>query len=103
MTAAIELLEVCNHRATGMLEIAWSDGMTGILAHRLLREACRCAHCTAVARSGTSVRAGAGIRLTAVEPYGNNSLRLGFDDGHQRGLYPFDYLRSLAALVPPER
>ncbi|OGA46839.1 MAG: hypothetical protein A3G25_03530 [Betaproteobacteria bacterium RIFCSPLOWO2_12_FULL_63_13] len=101
MTSAVQPLEICNHGAAGMLEIAWSDGMTGIMAHRLLREACRCAYCTAAARGGVPVLAKTGIRITAVEPYGNNTLRLGFNDGHQRGLYPFDYLRSLAAPVLP--
>ena len=96
MTTFIQPLEVCNRGIDGVLEITWSDGITGRMAHRLLREACRCAHCTAAARGGSSVLAEAGIRITAVEPWGNNTLRLSFDDGHQRGLYPFDYLRSLA-------
>ncbi len=95
-TPEMQLLEVFNHHATGMLEIAWSDGITGRMAHRLLREACRCAHCTSVFRCGTPVLAGNSIRITLIEPYGSNALRLGFDDGHGRGLYPFDYLRSLA-------
>ena len=99
MTALIQPVKVCNRGIDGVLEITWSDGSIGSMAHRLLREACRCAHCTSSARGGTSVLAEAGIRITAVEPYGNNTLRLSFDDGHQRGLYPFDYLRSLAVPV----
>lgn len=96
MTTLMRVLEVCNRGNDGVLEITWSDGSTDRMAHRLLREACRCAHCTAAARRGSSVLADGSIRITAVEPYGNNSLRLSFDDGHQRGLYPFDYLRSIA-------
>lgn len=92
----IRPIEISNHGADGVLEIAWSDGRIGRMAHRLLREACRCAFCTAAARGGTPVCAETAIRITVVEPYGNNTLRLGFDDGHQRGLYPFDYLLSLA-------
>lgn len=103
MAAVVQPLEVCNHGAEGVLEIAWSDGMTGRTPHRLLREACRCAHCTVVARSGVPMRVESGIRITAVEPYGSNTLRLSFDDGHQRGLYPFDFLRSLAAPASPEQ
>jgi DUF971 family protein len=99
MTSPVQALEVCNHGIDGVLEITWSDGITGRMAHRLLREACRCAHCTAATRGGSSVQAEAAIRITAVEPWGNNTLRLSFDDGHQRGLYPFDYLRSLAVPV----
>ena len=94
---AVQPLEVCNHAAVGMLEIAWSDGMTGIMAHEVLREACRCAACVAAARGGVPVRAEPGTRITMVEAYGQNTLRLVFDDGHQRGLYPFAYLRALAA------
>lgn len=99
MTTLVQPLEVCNHGADGVLEIAWSDGMTGRLSHRRLREACRCAHCTAVVRGGVAVRAETAIRITRVEPYGNTTLRLSFDDGHQRGLYPFAYLRLLATPV----
>lgn len=101
MATVIQPLEVSNHGKDGVLEIAWSDGLTGRMAHSLLREGCRCAHCTALCRAGAPVRAEAGIRITAVEAYGSNTLHLSFDDGHQRGLYPFDYLRALAA--PAER
>ena len=103
MAAVIQPLEVCNHGAEGVLEIAWSDGTAGRLAHRLLREACRCAHCTALARSGVPVRAESAIRIAAIEPYGSNTLQLSFNDGHQRGLYPFDFLRLLAAPALPGR
>lgn len=95
MAAAVHPLEVRNHREDRWLEIAWSDGVIAVLPHRLLREACRCAHCRVAAREGRDVRAMAGIRLETVEPYGTNTLRLSFDDGHERGLYPFEYLREL--------
>ena len=95
MTTGLQPLTIINHGDNGMLEIAWSDGVTGMVDHRLLREACRCAHCVAATRSGKSIKSKNDIRLTMIEPYGNNTLHLGFDDGHQRGLYPFDYLRAL--------
>lgn len=102
MTALAQPLEVKNNGNDGTLKIAWSDGVTGVMTHRLLRESCRCAHCSADLRRGIPVTAVSSIRITVVEPYGANTLRLGFDDGHQRGLYPFDYLRSLAAPTLPE-
>lgn len=97
MRADVRPLEIRNHRDDRWLEIAWSDGVTAIMPHRLLREACRCAHCLAAVRAGQSVLAQAGILLDGVEPYGPNALRLSFDDGHSRGLYPFGYLRELPA------
>lgn len=97
MHADVRPVEIRNHRNDRWLEIAWSDGVTAVMPHRLLRDACRCAHCLAATRAGQSLRADARIRLDTVEPYGPNALRLSFDDGHSRGLYPFAYLRELPA------
>lgn len=90
-------VQISNHMASGMLEIAWTDGMTNIFSHRLLRESCRCAHCLAAARGGNPVVAGDGTRILGIEPWGGNTVRLVFNDGHGRGIFPFDYLRALAA------
>jgi len=97
MRADLRPLELRNHPGDRWLEIVWSDGVTAVLPHRLLREACRCAHCLAAIRSGAAAPVAAGIRLDLIEPYGSGTLRLGFDDGHSRGLYPFEYLRELPA------
>ncbi len=35
------------------------------------------------------------VALTGVEPSGNYALKLVFDDGHDSGLYSWDYLRDL--------
>lgn len=88
-----EEIGICGN--AGLLEILWSDGTTKVVAHQRLREACRCAHCLASSRRGQPVRAPDHIRIAAIEPYGNSTLRIEFDDGHQRGLYPYDYLRAL--------
>jgi len=101
MDAAIRPVAVRNHREGRWLQISWSDGVTAVLPHRMLREACRCAHCLSLARAGEGVCAASGVRLDAVEPYGANCLHLSFDDGHARGLYPFEYLRGLPAGAAP--
>lgn len=95
MRAPLRPLELRNHHDHRWLEITWSDGVTAVLPHRLLREACRCAHCLSAIRSGASQPIASGIRLDLIEPYGPAALRFGFDDGHSRGLYPFEYLREL--------
>ena len=96
-TRELRPLELRNHQDDRWLEVVWSDGVTAVLPHRLLREACRCAHCLSAIRSGTVEAVAAKIRLELIEPYGPGALRLGFDDGHSRGLYPFEYLRELPA------
>ncbi len=35
------------------------------------------------------------VNITAIEPVGNYGVRLTFDDGHDTGIYAFDYLREM--------
>ncbi len=95
LTAGLRPLELRNHAAGRWLEIEWSDAVTAVIPHRLLREACRCASCLAATRAGNAMAAPADVRLDSIEAYGPNALRLFFSDGHDRGLFPFEYLRAL--------
>lgn len=36
------------------------------------------------------------VTITAIDPVGNYAVRLVFDDGHNTGLYSWDYLYDLA-------
>lgn len=38
------------------------------------------------------------VRISRLEPVGNYAVRIVFDDGHDSGLYSWDYLRKLAGL-----
>ncbi|WP_050420776.1 gamma-butyrobetaine hydroxylase-like domain-containing protein [Bradyrhizobium tropiciagri] len=40
------------------------------------------------------------LHIAALEPIGNYALRLYFSDGHDRGIYPWSYLRELAGQQP---
>lgn len=35
------------------------------------------------------------VQVTALEPVGNYGIRISFDDGHDTGIYAWDYLRDL--------
>jgi DUF971 family protein len=37
------------------------------------------------------------VKIAGLEPVGNYALRIAFDDGHDSGLYSWDYLRRLGA------
>jgi DUF971 family protein len=37
------------------------------------------------------------VKITGLEPVGNYAVRIGFDDGHDSGLYSWDYLYTLGA------
>ena len=81
--------------AEAALEVQWPAGADS-LGFALLRAMCPCALCEARRRSGEPVR-GENVSLAGIEPYGQNAVLLKFSDGHGRGIYPFSYLRSLAA------
>ncbi|GAA5786296.1 DUF971 domain-containing protein [Chitiniphilus shinanonensis] len=76
------------------LALSWPDGLVTLPA-ALLRHACRCADCRAQALRGTPATLPATIRLQGAEPIGHYALQLHFDDGHERGIYPWGYLRGL--------
>ncbi|MEJ2087320.1 MAG: gamma-butyrobetaine hydroxylase-like domain-containing protein, partial [Gammaproteobacteria bacterium] len=35
------------------------------------------------------------VAITVIEPVGNYAIRIGFDDGHDSGIYAWDYLMDL--------
>ena len=41
-----------------------------------------------------------GVKIDGLEPVGNYAVRIGFDDGHDSGLFSWDYLYRLGAEEP---
>ncbi|MEW6640503.1 MAG: DUF971 domain-containing protein [Pseudomonadota bacterium] len=79
------------------LVLSWPDGV-GRLDAALLRRASRAASEIRRQADGAELLLPADLRVAAAEPIGNYALRLVFSDGHNRGIYPWSYLRSLAGL-----
>jgi len=77
-----------------MLRLHWRDGVAELAAARL-RAACRCGGCRARAERGEPAPAAA--ELVDAMPVGSYALNLVFKDGHDRGIYPWPWLRELAA------
>lgn len=74
------------------LQLRWPDGTRELPAARL-RAACRCGGC----RARAPVFEAAELRLVDAAPVGLYALQLVFSDGHDRGIYPWTWLRELAA------
>lgn len=47
-------------------------------------------------RQGTLQLNKQGVNIIAIEPVGNYAIRLVFDDGHQTGIYSWQYLHELS-------
>lgn len=93
-------LRITVESGSGSLRIDWADGLRSQAGFAALREACRCGRCRGSIARGEALRAAEGLALTRVEPVGDYGVCLHFDDGHDRGIYPWDYLRELLIPVP---
>lgn len=81
------------------LSIAWEDGQFRLAASDLRRQ-CRCAACRQSALQGVPVVPVPDLQLTDASPVGSYAVQLHFSDGHDRDIYPWSYLRELAAARP---
>jgi len=84
---------ITNDQACQHLILHWPDGVIQTLTHHELRLACRCAYCRADRlRASAPPVAQVGIRAVQTQGYG---LQLIFSDGHDRGIFPWSYLREM--------
>jgi DUF971 family protein len=77
------------------LRLVWPDRRLTLSASRL-RAACRCADCRRARIDGAADPPAASLMLTDVRLVGDHALNIAFSDGHDRGIYPWSYLRELA-------
>jgi prepilin-type processing-associated H-X9-DG protein len=90
-------VELRLERERTALHIAWPDGTTSILTAARLREACRCAQCTAQRATGAQAPIDAALAIATIEPIGGYAVNIAFTDGHARGVFPWAFLRQLAS------
>lgn len=91
--------QVVFHGTSGALELRWEDGGQARLEGPRLRAACKCAACEAQRRQGLAVAGGTAL-LLSLQAVGEHGLAMVFSDGHDRGIYPWAYLRQLADGAP---
>lgn len=97
------------HKSSGNgMDIEWKDGHESHYSFAFLRDACPCAKCIEERdkdhrRPGAPVKTDPSalpmfkpaVRPTDVEAAGNFAVRFHWNDGHQHGLYSWDYLREI--------
>lgn len=87
---------ISNHISNGTLEILWSDGKQQRFTHVFLRIQCQCTHCKSHhLREKTRGVVSPQLRITEIRPVGTYGMQLIFNNGHDRGIYPWTYLRDL--------
>jgi ATP-binding protein involved in chromosome partitioning len=108
--SSILLPREIKRRGTDGLDITWSDGEVQGLSSTTLRQLCPCAECKE--KRGDSSHAkplspkkralrivessiDEELRLTQVWAVGNYAIGMRWGDGHDSGIYTFEYLRSL--------
>ncbi|MHB1229028.1 MAG: DUF971 domain-containing protein [Halothiobacillus sp.] len=91
--------EIRYHRASNELECVWSDGSRSRYRGADLRGACHCAFCVSISSIGRLIDQDARAFLVAsVVNVGSYGIQIIFQDGHDRGIYPWVYLRGLPSL-----
>lgn len=81
-----------------VMEIAWSDEVSSVIDHRVLRGYCPCATCQG--HSGTiTYRPGNNLDLVSISRVGTYAIGLRWGDGHDSGIYSYEYLRRLGKTI----
>jgi ATP-binding protein involved in chromosome partitioning len=89
------------NNAHKMLKLSWNDGKQSVIAYKELRYLCPCAVCVDENTGVRKIRredVKDDIHPMRIQTVGNYALAVHWSDGHNTGLYAFDYLRKI--LVP---
>jgi DUF971 family protein len=79
------------------LALASADGRRRVLDAALLWAECPSAQGRVRRMRGQHLSPPRGLAIRSVSEIGNYGLNITFSDGHDRGIYPWPYLASLAA------
>ncbi|MDA8092666.1 MAG: DUF971 domain-containing protein [Betaproteobacteria bacterium] len=90
--------EIKLHQQSRQLEIAFSDGAKFLLPCEFLRVYSPSAEVRGHGPGEEVLQVGKKeVGITKIDPVGNYAVQLTFSDGHDSGLYSWDYLHELGA------
>jgi DUF971 family protein len=88
--------EITLHTQSRLLEIAFDDGARYKLPFEFLRVYSPSAEVRGHGPGQETLQVGKrNVQLTDIEPSGSYAIKLIFDDGHDSGLYTWEYLYEL--------
>ena len=89
-------LEIRPLMISRIMEVDWADGNTSRLTFEHLRVECPCAECKGHTPDQAQVIIGKeDVNIVDVAPVGNYAVQLHFSDGHNTGIFTWEYLRML--------
>jgi prepilin-type processing-associated H-X9-DG protein len=83
-------------RDRSRLRLLWPNGDKSDIDAGCLRRACRCAGCTRARIDGAFPGSFDGLSIKTIGVIGDYAINIVFADGHARGIFPWEFLRSLA-------
>lgn len=86
-------------RKQKLVEVTWPDGLESLLSCLTLRKSCACSSCSNARQKGAISLIDADIGIDNLNVHGVSAMQFHFSDGHNRGLYPWSYLRQLCEQV----
>jgi DUF971 family protein len=90
--------EIRLHQKSRLLEISFDDNTECMLSCEFLRVYSPSAEVKGHGPGQEVLQTGKeDVTITGIEPIGNYAVRLKFSDGHDTGLYSWDYLHELAS------
>lgn len=78
------------------LIIGWDEGTTSQLSATFLRSKARDAHSRRALMDHGEISVASDLTITALAQVGRYGVNVHFSDGHDRAIYPFEYLRELS-------
>jgi len=95
-TGDIVPTDIILHQQSRLLEVAFADGKRFKLSCEFLRVNSPSAEVRGHGAGQETLQTGKkDVTIKTVEPVGNYAVKLAFSDGHDTGLYSWDYLHSL--------
>ena len=82
-------------KRASLLELSWSEGDVDQISEQNLRRYCACSGCRAKKQVGVELMTD-NASVTDMVLMGTTGVQIKFSDGHDRGIYPWGYLRAIA-------
>ncbi len=86
------------HAPSSLAKVIWSDGKQSAISFKDLRFFCPCANCVDENTGHRKIKKeqiAGDIKPTRIQTVGNYALGIHFSDGHNTGIYSYDYLRRI--------